>query len=338
MAKTQTFEELRQLILQKQFAPVYLFHGEEDYFIDRLTDLLIKQVLDDAARDFDQTIFYGIDADVGTIITTARRFPMMSERQLVVVREAQYLKNIDNLVSYVSVPLRSTVLVLNYKHGKLDGRKKLLNEIAKSGVVFESKKFYENQLPSFIITYLKQKQLSIDAKSTQLLTDYLGTDLSKLTGELEKLSLSLPENARSITPELIEQHIGISKDYNVFELLDAIATRNFLKINRIVRYFETNPKDNPLVLTLSALFNFFSNLMICHYARDKSEAGIKNELGLRFPIQINPYLHAIRRYNASKTMNIISLIRIFDAKSKGYGNTSVSDGELLKELVFKITH
>lgn len=338
MAKELSFDEIKRNILQKNFAPVYLFQGEEDYFIDRLTDALMENVLNESERDFNQILLYGSDADVATVMNAARRFPMMSERQLVVVREAQSLKNIDELAYYVSNPLKSTVLVLNYKHGKLDGRKKLASEIAKTGVVFESKKLYDNQVPSFINSYLQAKQVTIDGKSAQLLADYLGVDLSKLTGELEKLCISLPESQRRITPELIERNIGISKDYNNFELQDALASGNVLKVNRIVNYFEANQKNNPYIVTLTVLFNFFSNLMICHYEPDKSENGIKNALGLRFGFQVSSYMLAMRNYNAFKTMNIISLLRVYDAKGKGFGNSSVPPGELLKELVFKIMH
>ncbi len=338
MAKEQTFEELKRNILQKKWVPVYLFQGEEDYFIDRLTDLLLENVIDESERDFNQILLYGADSDVATVLNAARRFPMMSERQLVVVREAQSLKNIDDLIHYVSKPLNSTVLVLNYKHGKLDGRKKLAGEIAKTGIVFESKKLYDNQIPSFIISYLQDKKVTIDHQSSQILTDYLGNNLSKLTGELDKLCISLPEDQRRITPELIERNIGISKDYNNYELQDAIAVRNILKANRIIRYFEQNQKNNPFLVTLTVLYNFFSNLMICHYEADKSEANIRNVLGLRSGFQSASYMSAMRIYGPAKTMQIISLIRTFDAKGKGFGNTSVSPGELLKELAHKIMH
>jgi DNA polymerase-3 subunit delta len=338
MAKDLSFDEIKRNVLQKNFAPVYLFQGEEDYFIDQLTDALMENVLTESERDFNQTLLYGSDTDVATIMNAARRFPMMAEKQLVVVREAQNLKNIDELSYYASNPLKSTVLVLNYKHGKLDGRKKLASEINKTGVVFESKKLYDNQIPAFINSYLQMKQVTIDGKSAQLLADYLGVNLNKLTGELEKLCISLPETQRRITPELIERNIGISKDYNNFELQDALAMRDILKVNRIVNYFEANQKSNPLIVTMTVLFNFFSNLMVCHYEQDKSENGIKNALGLRFGFQVTSYLRAMKNYNAFKTMKIISLLRTYDAKSKGFGNPSVPPGELLRELTFKIMH
>ncbi len=338
MAKELTYEEIKGGILNNKFMPVYMFQGEEPYFIDQLTELLIERVLDDSERDFNQTLVYGSDVDVATVINAAKRFPMMSERQLVVVKEVQNLKNIEELIHYVKQPQPSTVLVLNYKYGKLDGRKKLAGEIDKAGILFESKKIYENKVPAFISSYLQSRQVTIDPKSAQILTDYLGNNLSKLTNELEKLIISLPENQRRITPELIEANIGISKDFNNFELQSAIAIRDVLKVNRILKYFRENPKSNPMVVTLVTLYNFFSNLMICHFSKDKSERALMALLELRFPFQLTDYMNALRVYNSFKTLDIIALLREYDAKSKGVGNTSVSDGDLMKELVYKIMH
>ena len=338
MAKELTYEEIKGGILNNKFMPVYLFQGEEPYFIDQLTELLIERVLNDSERDFNQTIVYGSEVDVATVINTAKRFPMMSERQLIVVKEAQNLKKIDDLVHYVKQPLSSTVLVLNHKYGKLDGRKKLSGEIEKIGISFESKKIYENKIPAFITSYLKPKQVTIEPKAAQILTDYLGNNLSKLTNELEKLIISLPENQRKITPEIIEANIGISKDFNNFELQSAIACRDILKVNRIVKYFKDNSKNNPITPTLSLLYNFFSNLMICHFSKDKSESALMVLLDLRFNFQLTDYTKALRIYNPFKTMEIISLLVKYDAKSKGFGNTSTSEGDLMKELVYKMMH
>ncbi|MDR3220256.1 MAG: DNA polymerase III subunit delta [Dysgonamonadaceae bacterium] len=338
MAKEWGFEEIKGNIRAKKFVPVYLFQGEESYFIDQLTNLLIENVLDASERDFNQSVFYGLDTDVGTIINACKRFPMMSELQLVVVKEAQSLKNIDDLVHYVKKPMRSTVLVINVKYGKLDGRKKLSGEIDKTGLVFESKKLYDNQVPPFITAFLRERKVKIDMKAAQLLTDYLGNNLSKLVNELEKLIISLPEKDAAITTELIEKNIGISKDYNNFELQKALANKDVLKANRIVFYFEQNPKNNPLTITLTTLFNFFSNLMICHYEKDRNQAHLMSLLGFRFQLQIVDYMQALRNYAPLKTMQIVSLVRECDAKSKGVGNASISDAGLLKELLFKIMH
>ncbi len=338
-AKELTFEEIRRGILDKKFLPVYFFQGEEPYYIDRLTNLLIGQVLDDTERDFNQTIVYGSETDVFTVISAARRFPMMSARQLVVVKEAKGLRNIEELLHYVQNPLPSTVLVINYKYAKLDGRKKLAGEIASRGILFESKKVYENKIPGFITSYLQEKALTIDAKSSQMLSDYLGTDLSKISNELDKLCIAMSGSSpKRVTPELIEQHIGISKDFNNYELQSALAKRDILKVNRIVNYFEHNPKDNPVVVTLTVLYGFFSNLMICHFENNKSEANLMNQLGLRFNFQFADYQYAMRCYNAFKTMDIIARIRECDAKSKGVDNPSASAGELLRELTYKIMH
>ena len=338
MAKELTFEEIQNTIQNGNFYPVYLFQGEEAYYIDQLTDLLINNVLDESERDFNQYIFYGMDSDVGTIIDTCKRFPMMSERQLIIVKEAQGLKDIDNLAYYVKQPLRSTILVINFKHGKLDGRKKLSGDIGKTGILFESKKLYENQVPSFITNYLRKRNVKIDAKSAQTLTDNIGNDLSKLTNELEKLILILPVDKPVITAELIEENIGISKDFNNFELQTALANKDILKANRIAQYFEQNPKNNPLNLTLNALFSFFSNLMICHYEENKNKAKLMDILGLRVDIQFKDYPVALQNYNAGKTMKIISLIRDCDSKVKGINKASLTDGYILKELIYKIMH
>jgi len=336
--KELTFEDIKGGILNNKFMPVYMFHGEESYFIDKLTELLIERALDDSERDFNQTIVYGSEVDVATVINTCRRFPMMSERQLVVVKEAQSLKKIEELVYYVAQPQASTVLVLNYKHGKFDGRKKLAGEVAKTGILFESKKIYEDKIPAFITSYLQSRKVAIDPKSAQILTDYVGNNLSTLTNELEKLIVALPESQRKITPELIETNVGISKDYNNFELKSALASRNILKVNRIVKYFNDNPKNNPIILTLSVLYDFFSNLMICHFSNNKSESTLMALLNLRFNFQLSDYTSALRTYNPTKTMEIVALLREYDAKSKGFGNTSASEGDLLKELTYKIMH
>jgi DNA polymerase-3 subunit delta len=338
MAKELGFEEVKRNILSKNFAPIYLFQGDESYFIDQLTDLLVENVLDDSERDFNQIIFYGMETNARTVITACKRFPMMAERQLVVLKEGQNMKDIDELIHYVKQPLHSTILVINYKQGKLDGRKKLTGEIGKVGVSFESKKLYENQIPAFIINYLHRKNVKIDQKASHLLTDYLGNDLSKLTNELEKLIISLSKSNAEITSSLIEKNIGISKDYNNFELQKAIALKDILKANRIAQYFEQNPKNNPLIVTLTVLFNFFANLMICHYEANKTDSHLISVLGFRFNFQITDYMQAMKNYKPGKTMQIISLIRECDAKSKGVDNASVPDGKLLKELLYKIMH
>jgi len=333
-----TFEQIIADIKARKFKPVYLLMGDEPYYIDEITDMLVSTVLPEEEKDFNQTIRYGMETDVASVITMARSFPMMSDYQLIVIKEAQNLTKIEELEVYAKNPLHTTVLVLNYKNGTLDKRKKLYAEIDKKGIVFESKKIPEYKIPAFISSYMQQKGLAIDAKSAQMLSDYQGNDLSKLTNEIAKLLIAMPKDQTQVTPNLIEENIGISKDFNNFELLKAVIEKNTFKVNQIADYFEKNPKNNPLIVTLVVLFNFFSNLMICYWAKNKTEQGIAAELGFRNPYQAKDYVAAIRNYNAFKCMEILSLLRTYDAKCKGVDNVSTPDGELLKELLYKITH
>lgn len=340
MAKKEyTYEEICRDIISKKFVPVYVLMGEEPYFIDRITDLLLENVLEESQRDFNQIILYGVDADAASILNAARRFPMMSDYQLVVVREAQMVHNIELLANYVKNPLKSTILVLNYKYKNLDRRRALATATDKVGILFESKKIPDYKMPAFISSHLQLRSVGIDNKAAQMLADFLGNDLNRLDKELDKLMLILPEKGvKRITPELVEQNIGISKEYNNFELIRAIAAKYVLKANRIAQYFEKNPKNNPIQATLSVLFNYFSNLLICYYTKDRSETGLMTALGLRGTFQVKDYLTGMRHYSAMKVFYLISDIRTTDARSKGVENTSVSDAELLKELLYKIMH
>lgn len=333
-----TFEQILNDIKARKFKPVYLLMGDEPYYIDEITTLLTDTVLPEEERDFNQTILYGMETDVISVTTMARSFPMMSDYQLIVIKEAQNLSKIEDLEHYVKNPLQTTILVINYKNGTLDKRKKLYAEIDKHGVVFESRKIPEYKIPAFISSYFQTKGLSIDTKSAQMLSDYLGNDLSKLTNEIAKLLIALPAGQKQITPNLIEENIGISKDFNNFELLKAVIEKNVFKVNQIADYFEKNQKNNPLIVTLVVLFNFFSNLMICYWAKNRTEQGIAAELGFRNPYQAKDYVTALHNYNAFKCMEIISLLRTYDAKCKGVNNVSTPDGELLKELLYKIMH
>ncbi len=338
MAKEVTYEEIVRNLKNKAYAPVYFLMGEEDYYIDRIAEYIMNTVLADHEKEFNQTVVYGADTDIASIINTARRYPMMAEHQVVVVKEAQNLKNLDGLVYYLQKPLNSTILVFCYKHGTLDRRKKLTAEIEKAGVLFESRRIKETQLPGFISSYLKRRQVEIEPKASEMMAEFVGTDLNRMVGELEKLIITLPKGVRRITPEQIERNIGISKDYNNFELRNALIEKDVFKANQIVKYFEENLKSNPLQLTLSVLFNFFSNLMLAYYAPEKSDQGIAAQLGLRSPWQAKDYMTAMHRYSGIKVMQIIGAIRTCDAKSKGMGNSSATDGELLRELVYMILH
>ena len=338
MAKETTYEEIARDLKNRIYKPVYYLMGEESYYIDRISEYIAQTVLNENEKEFNQTILYGADTDIATIINAAKRYPMMSKYQVVIVKEAQGVKNIDELSYYLQKPLESTILVLCHKHGVLDRRKKLAAEIERVGVLFESKKIKDTQLAGFITSYLKRKSIEIEPKASEMMAEFVGTDLSRMAGELEKLIITLPKGQKRITPEQIEQNIGISKDYNNYELRNALIIKDVFKANQIIKYFEENPKTNPLQMTLSVLFNFFSNLMLAYYAPEKSEQGIAAQLGLKSPWQSKDYLAAMRKYSGVKVMQIIGEIRYCDAKSKGVGNSSLGDGELLRELVYKILH
>lgn len=338
MAKETTYEEIARNLKNKIYSPVYFLMGEEDYYIDRISDYIMDTVLTETEKEFNLTLLYGSDTDIVSIINAARRYPMMSKYQVVIVREAQNLKNLDELIHYLQKPMSSTILVMCYKHGTLDRRKKITAELEKAGVLFESKKLKDTQLPGFISSYLKRKQVEIEPKASEMMAEFVGTDLNRMAGELEKLIITLPAGQKRITAEQIERNIGISKDYNNFELRNALIEKDVFKTNQIVKYFEDNPKNNPLQVTLAVLFNFFSNLMLAYYAPDKSDQGIASQLGLRSPWQAKDYMAGMRKYTGVKVMQIIGAIRTCDAKSKGIDNPSTPDGELLRELVYFILH
>lgn len=338
MAKETTYEEIARNLKNKIYSPVYFLMGEEDYYIDRISDYIMDTVLTETEKEFNLTLLYGSDTDIVSIINAARRYPMMSKYQVVIVREAQNLKNLDELIHYLQKPMTSTILVMCYKHGTLDRRKKITAELEKAGVLFESKKLKDTQLPGFISSYLKRKQVEIEPKVSEMMAEFVGTDLNRMAGELEKLIITLPAGQKRITAEQIERNIGISKDYNNFELRNALIEKDVFKANQIVKYFEDNPKNNPLQVTLAVLFNFFSNLMLAYYAPDKSDQGIASQLGLRSPWQAKDYMAGMRKYTGVKVMQIIGAIRTCDAKSKGIDNPSTPDGELLRELVYFILH
>lgn len=338
MTKVFTYEEIVRDVKNGVYVPIYFLMGEEDYYIDRISEYIADRVLTEAEKEFNLTILYGADTDIATIINSAKRYPMMSKYQIVMVKEAQNLKNLDELTYYLQKPLMSTILVFCYKHGVLDRRKKLAAEIEKAGILFESKKLKDAQLSGFISSYLKRKRVDIEPKASEMMAEFVGADLNRMAGELEKLVITLPDGCSRITPEQIERNIGISKDYNNFELRNALITKDVLKVNLIVKYFNNNMKNNPLQVTLAVLFGFFSNLMLTYYAPGKSEQEIASFLGLRSPWQAKDYLAAMKKYSGVKVMQIIGEIRLCDAKSKGVKNSSVSDGDLLRELIYFIMH
>ena len=338
MAKETTYEEIVRSIKNHDYKPVYYLMGEESYYIDKISEYILQTVLKEEEREFNQTVLYGSDTDISTVINAAKRYPMMAERQVVILKEAQHVKRMEDLVYYVQKPLQSTVLVICHKNGTLDRRKKLAAEIEKVGFLFESKKMKDSQLPGFITSYLKRKSVEIEPKASEMMAEFVGTDLSRMAGELDKLVITLAPGIRRVTPEQIERNIGISKDYNNYELRSAIVAKDVLKANRIIKYFAENPKTNPIQMTLSVLFGFFSNLMLAYYAPDKTEQGIANQLGLKSAWQAREYMAAMRVYSGVKVIQIIGEIRYCDAKSKGVENASLSDEDLLRELVYKILH
>ena len=340
MAKKEyTFDEIFRDIKQRKFQPVYVFMGEEPFFIDKLTELLMNVVLTESERDFNQLVYYGLETDATTVIDAARRFPMMSDYQLVVVKEAQLMKDIELLSNYAKMPLNSTILVLNYKYKTLDRRKTLASLVEKNGILFESKKIPDYKMAAYIGELLKNRGVQVDPKAAQMLSDCLGNDLSRLDKELDKLSIIMAENGlKRITPELVEKNVGISKEYNNFELLKAIIQRDILKSNRIIQHFAQNPKKNPLQVTLAVLFNYFSNLLICYYSKDRSEKGLMQALSLRNAFQVKDYLLGLKNYPPMKVFNLIGDIRTADARSKGVENVSDSNEEIMKELLYKILH
>lgn len=338
MTKDTTYEEIVRELKNRIYKPVYYLMGEEAYYIDKISEYIAQTVLTDEEKEFNLTVMYGGETDVASIINAAKRYPMMADHQVVIVKEAQNVKNMEELSYYLQKPLLSTVLVICHKHGTLDRRKKLAVEIEKNGVLFESKKLKDAQLPGFISAYLKRKSVDIEVKAAEMMAEFVGSDLNRMTGELEKLVITLPQGSTRVTPEQIEQNIGISKDYNNFELRSALVAKDVLKANQIIKYFEENPKTNPIQMTLSVLFGFFSNLMLAYYAPEKTEQGIAAQLGLKSPWQAREYMAAMRQYNGVKCMQIIGEIRYCDARSKGVENASLSDGDLLRELIYKILH
>lgn len=331
-----TFDDILDKLHKKIYHPIYFLMGEEAYFIDEIADYITQNVLTDAEKGFNQHILYGKDTDADTIITYARRFPMMASHQVIVVREAQNIKKIEDLEAYVKNPLNSTILVFCYKYKTLDKRKTFPKLIAQKGVLFESKKIYDNQLPDWIKSYLAKRSYSIAPQAAAMLSEYLGADLSKVTNELGKLIISIPPQTQ-ITADHIEKNIGISKDYNVFELQNALGERNILKSNQIINYFASNPGANPIQRTVSSLFQYFMKILTYHFLEDKSQNTVASALGVN-PYFVKTYVGASRQYPIKKVVEIIGVLREFDMKSKGFGNVSSDAGDLQKEMIYRILH
>ena len=339
-AKNASFDSIMADLEARRFAPVYYLMGEESYYIDKISDYIAEHVLQPEERDFNQTVLFGSDVTASQVADYARRYPMMSEYQVVIVKEAQNIKQTEALERYFKQPLASTILVMCHKNGTVDGRKReYMKSIQSAGVLFESKKLRDRDLPVFIERYLKARNVSIDTKSTQIIADSIGADLSRLTSELDKVVLSLPEQDRRVTPQVVEDQIGVSKEFNSFELRDAIVNRNVFKANQIIKYFDENPKAGSIYAFLPMLFNYFQNLMIAYYAPQRqSQEAVAEWLELRNAWAAKDYMIGMRNYAGTKVMQIIGKIREIDAKSKGLDNPNTPPGELMKELIFYILH
>lgn len=340
MAKSvgPNYQDIIKEVEQRRFVPVYLLMGEESYYIDMISDTIAATVLTEEEQGFNQMVMYCTrETDVTNIITAAKRYPMMAEYQVVIVKEAQNLLRIDELTDYVLNPLRSTILVICYKNGTVDKRKKLVAAIQKNGVVYESQKLNERALPIFISDYLKTKQKTIDTNASMMMADHIGADLNRLASELDKLVIALPKGESKITADLVEENVGISKEFNNWELRNALMVKDVFKANRILSYFESNPKANPAIPTLAVLFSLFASMMQGYYAPEKTEFGLANHLGIS-PYQAKELLATMKLYSARKTMDIIAKIRETDAKLKGIEKGNATDGEIMRELLFFILH
>lgn len=340
MTATEILKDLKH----KKYKPLYLLHGDEPYFIDLVAGFVEHKLLPESEKGFNQTVFYGKDTDLMSVLNASKRYPMMADYQVVLVKEAQDMKwgsddadkkGINPLLSYLENPLPSTILVFCYKYGKFDKRKKTYKAIEKNGVIFESAALYDSKIPGWIEGFITEKGYKINQQAALMLSEYLGNDLSKIANELEKLMLNV-SSGQEITLKHIHDNIGISKEYNVFELQTALGKKDAYKANQIINYFEANPKSNPIVLVLGNLNNFFSKVLTYHYVRDKSQQNLARELGIS-PYFVKDYEQAGRSYNYAKTMQIISYLREYDLKSKGVESTT-GHGGLMKELIFKILH
>ena len=324
---------------EPRLAPKPSLKGEESYYIDRIANLLAETVLQPHERDFNQDILFGVDTNGVQVADLCKAYPMMAERRLVMVKEAQNLKQTDALAKYLEHPVETTVLVLCHKNGTIDRRKKLLARAEAIGVVFESKKKRDYELPAFIKGYLSTKKATVEDKAAIMIAEHIGSDLNRLTSELDKVLISLPENDLRITPDIVERQIGVSKEFNGFELRNAIVNRDVFKANQIIQYFDKNPKAGSIFAFLPLLFSFFQNLLIAYYAPNKNnETEVAKFLDLKSVWGVKDFMVGMRNYSAMKTMHIIHKIREIDAKSKGLDNPNTPVGDLMKELIFFILH
>ncbi len=344
------FEKIISDLKNKVYHPVYFLMGEEPYFIDAVSNYIEKHVLDDSEKEFNQTILYGGETNVLQVISEAKSYPMMSNYRVVIIKEAQNMKNLTPnaakaegsddkkhpLELYLNNPQKTTILVFCHKYKTVDMRTAFAKTLSKKAVVMKSDKMYDNKVPAWVEHFIKDKKYTIEPRASQLLTEFLGNDLGKIAMEIEKLMINLPPNTQ-ITADHIQQYIGISKEYNNFELQAAIGKKDSLKANQIINYFASNPKDNPLVMTIALLGGYFSKILAYHYVPDKSQNNIASALKVN-PFFVKDYTVAASNFPPAKAMDVISLLRQYDLRSKGFDGNSTDEGELLKELVFKIIH
>jgi len=339
-----TAPEILKDLRNRKFKPLYLLHGEEPYFIDQISNYVEHELLPPAEKGFNQTVMYGKDSDIMTVLNAAKRYPMMADYQVVLVKEAQDMKwgkedddkkSIDPFLSYLENPLPSTILVFCYKYGKFDKRKKTYKAIEKSGLVFESVGLYDSKIPGWIEDYVTAKKYKLSGQAAAMLAEYLGNDLSKIVNEVDKLVLNI-QPGEEITLKSIQDNIGISKEYNVFELQTALARKDAFKVNQIINYFDANQKANPIVVVLGALNSYFTRVLGYHYLKDKSPQNAARELGVS-PYFVKDFEAAARSFPYGKAMDIISALREYDLKIKGV-DSNASNGELMKELMFRILH
>jgi DNA polymerase III subunit delta len=345
------FNDIMSELKKKVYRPVYFLMGEEPYFIDMISDYIENNVLDESEKEFNQSVLYGRDITAAEVIGAAKRFPMMSEHQVVIIKEAQNIKDLVGkekegekskekvklpFEAYLENPQKSTILVICYKYKTVDKRTSIAKIIDKNAALFDSKKIYDNKVPDWINNYLKGKEYSVSPKASALLTEYLGTNLSKVSNELDKLMINLPPKSE-ITVEHIQTNIGISKDYNVFELQTAVGFKEVLKANRIINFFSANEKEHPMVMTITSLYGYFCKMLTYHFLTDKSKTSVASALGVH-PFFVGDYERAAKNFSVGKLKSIFGYLREYDLKSKGVDRGSASEGELLKELVFKIMH
>ena len=336
---TQSFDAIMRELKAGHFLPVYVLMGDESYYIDQISDYIQNHVLKPDQQAFDQIVVYGLDTNAAQLTDLAMQYPMTAPVRVIIVKEAQGMKSIEKLEKYVKNPQPKTILVICYKNGAINRRTKFMSGVEKVGLVFESKKLREWQLPGYVQSYLSKRKVAIDEKSANMIAESIGADLSRLHSELDKLLISLPEDNRCVSPEMVERNIGVSKDFNAFELRSAIVNKNVFKANQIIKYFDNNPKAGSVYSFLPLLFNFFQNLMLAYYAPNRvDKQSVANYIELKSLWGVTDYMTGMRNYSGRKTLQILDKIRETDTKSKGLDNPNTSTGDLMKELIFYILH